>query len=161
MYLELFKGQAQLLKALANERRLEIVQLIRDGEMSVGEIAQMLGLPQANVSQHLIVLKEQKIVCTRKDSKNIFYKLANKDLIRLSDLLSKIYRLRLSSKSEKEMSELPIEKAVPFVTDPVCQMRLSPKLTHFKMIHNDHQYFFCASGCIKKFTERPEQYAKK
>jgi DNA-binding transcriptional ArsR family regulator len=53
MSLQTLQKQATILKALSHPRRLEIIHLIRDQELPVQDIHQMLDLPQANVSQHL------------------------------------------------------------------------------------------------------------
>ncbi|WP_411832350.1 ArsR/SmtB family transcription factor [Pseudoxanthomonas mexicana] len=67
---------AQLLKALANEKRLQILCLLAEGERSVGEINALLDLSQSALSQHLAVLREEGLVGTRRDAQNVFYALA-------------------------------------------------------------------------------------
>ena len=57
MYLEPFVQQAELLQALAHPKRLEILNLIAQKSLTVTQIYSMLDLPQANISQHLIVLR--------------------------------------------------------------------------------------------------------
>jgi ArsR family transcriptional regulator, virulence genes transcriptional regulator len=64
---------AQLLKALANERRLQILCLLAAGERSVGEINGMLDLSQSALSQHLAVLREERLVQTRREGQAIYY----------------------------------------------------------------------------------------
>ena len=67
---------ARLLKALANERRLQVLCLLAGGERSVGEINQMLALSQSALSQHLGVLREEGLVDTRREAQTIYYSLA-------------------------------------------------------------------------------------
>jgi len=67
---------AQLLKALANERRLQVLCLLAAGERSVGEMQSLLDLGQSAVSQHLAVLREEGLVATRRDAQTIYYSLA-------------------------------------------------------------------------------------
>src|SRR5690606_30187058 len=67
---------AKLLKALANERRLQVLCLLAGGERSVGEINQMLDLSQSALSQHLAVLREEGLVQTRRDAQLVYYSLA-------------------------------------------------------------------------------------
>ena len=62
---------AQLLKALANERRLQVLCLLAGGERSVGEINQMLDLSQSALSQHLAVLRDEGLVRTRREAQMI------------------------------------------------------------------------------------------
>jgi ArsR family transcriptional regulator, virulence genes transcriptional regulator len=66
---------AQLLKALANERRLQVLCLLAGGERSVGEINELLDLSQSALSQHLAVLREEGLVATRREAQTIFYSL--------------------------------------------------------------------------------------
>jgi DNA-binding transcriptional ArsR family regulator len=66
---------AQLLKALANERRLMVLCLLANGEKSVGEINSRLNLSQSALSQHLAVLREEGLVNTRREAQTIFYSL--------------------------------------------------------------------------------------
>ena len=67
---------AQLLKALANERRLQVLCLLAGGERSVGEINELLDLSQSALSQHLAVLREEGLVSTRREAQTIHYSLA-------------------------------------------------------------------------------------
>ena len=66
---------AQLLKALANERRLQVLCLLASGERSVGEINELLELSQSALSQHLAVLRDEHLVRTRREAQTIFYSL--------------------------------------------------------------------------------------
>ena len=66
---------AKLLKALANERRLQVLCVLAGGERSVGEVNQMLGLSQSALSQHLAVLREEGLVDTRREAQTIHYSL--------------------------------------------------------------------------------------
>ncbi len=56
---ELNQLHASVCKGLADPKRLLIINALRDGEMSVGEICEVLDLPQANVSQHLAIMRER------------------------------------------------------------------------------------------------------
>ncbi|HRN63173.1 MAG TPA: metalloregulator ArsR/SmtB family transcription factor [Luteimonas sp.] len=67
---------AQLLKALANERRLQVLCLLAGGERSVGEINELLELSQSALSQHLAVLRDEGLVDTRREAQTIYYSLA-------------------------------------------------------------------------------------
>ncbi len=159
MYSEVFAFHAQLLKALAHPKRLEIIHLIRDQELSVSDIHQMLDLPQANISQHLMLLRDTGIVKTRRDGKQIFYSLADKKFIQASDLMREITIQQLveSGQSTQE-AMMKINDLVPLVHDPVCQMRVSPKTAGFSCDHDHQTYYFCASGCMKLFQKDPAKY---
>ena len=73
----IFKLQADICKTLADPKRLMILHELSDGELSVGQIVSRLGLPQANVSQHLAILRERGIVTTRREGTSIYYSLAS------------------------------------------------------------------------------------
>jgi len=71
-------GQAcNLLKTLANPDRLTILCQLSQGEKRVGELESLLGIVQPTLSQQLTVLREQQLVSTRRDGKNIFYTLSS------------------------------------------------------------------------------------
>ncbi|WP_326539062.1 ArsR/SmtB family transcription factor [Pseudorhodoferax sp.] len=67
---------ARLLKALANERRLQVLCLLAGGERSVGDLNGLLDLSQSALSQHLAVLREEGLVQTRREAQTIHYSLA-------------------------------------------------------------------------------------
>ena len=161
MYEKLFDLQSGLHKALANPRRLEIVHLLRDQELPVTDIYTMLDVPQANISQHLMVLRDAQIVVARRDGKQVYYSLSSPDIIKASDLLRKVLislvdDAELANELKHKMKEL-----VPIVQDPVCHMRLSPKTASFHHEHEGSEYYFCASGCVKAFKEEPQKYVTK
>lgn len=80
---------ARLLKALANERRLQILCQIGEGERSVGSLK--VGLSQSALSQHLALLREEGLVTTRRDAQTIYYRIANPAVLKVIATLSDIY----------------------------------------------------------------------
>ena len=82
---------AALLKTLANQNRLMIVCTLAGGERSVGQLEETLGIHQPTLSQQLTVLREANIVATRRDAKQIFYRLAEEKAARLVMALYDIY----------------------------------------------------------------------
>jgi DNA-binding transcriptional ArsR family regulator len=83
---------AQMLKLLANERRLLILcRLAAQREMSVGELAQTVGLGQSALSQHLARMREEGLLATRRDAQTVFYRIADRNVSRLLKLLKSIY----------------------------------------------------------------------
>ncbi|OCH12332.1 MULTISPECIES: helix-turn-helix transcriptional regulator [unclassified Aliivibrio] len=80
-----------LLKAMANERRLFILCLLLEGELSVGQIAQKLELSQSALSQHLGWLRKDELVSTRKESQTVFYSLNSDDVKSVIQLLHNLY----------------------------------------------------------------------
>jgi DNA-binding transcriptional ArsR family regulator len=78
---------AERFKALAEPNRLAILSALHDGELSVGELVDETELGQANVSKHLDVLRRYGFVERRKDGLNVFYRLADKEVFRICDIM--------------------------------------------------------------------------
>lgn len=75
--IEIFQLQAELCRCLADPKRLMIIHELQDGEKSVGELAESLGLKQSNTSQHIAVLRNAGIIVPRRDGSTVFYSLVN------------------------------------------------------------------------------------
>lgn len=75
------------LKAIAHPLRFQIIQLLRGGELNVGEIEQASGIGQPTLSQQLGVLRKAQLVETRKDAKLVYYKLDQDRLAELGALI--------------------------------------------------------------------------
>jgi DNA-binding transcriptional ArsR family regulator len=78
---------ARILKALANNKRLEILYHIIDSELSVGEIEKMVDLSQSALSQHLAVLRRENIVKTRRKAQTIFYVVKDENVKQILEML--------------------------------------------------------------------------
>ena len=87
---KIFKLHAALCQTLANPVRLRILALLRDGEKSVNELARDLGVPQANISQHLSVLRERNVLSTRREGVSIYYKIAYPKIMKAGDLIREV-----------------------------------------------------------------------
>jgi ArsR family transcriptional regulator len=87
---ELNQLHASVCKGLADPKRLLIINALRDGEMSVGEICEELELPQANVSQHLAIMRERGLVNARKDGQFVYYSLTTLKIVEAVDLLREV-----------------------------------------------------------------------
>jgi len=159
MYQQLFSLHAQFLKALSHPRRLEIIHLLRDGSLCVSDIYRMLDLPQANISQHLMILRQAGIVTTRRQGKQVVYKLSHPNIIKASDLVREtLIDQHQHNQTLQSQLHLSMKELVPLVHDPVCHMRLSPRTASFTHTHQDHPYYFCASGCLAAFQKNPTRY---
>jgi len=64
---------AKLMRALSNPHRLLILCVLSEGELSVSELNEKIDLSQSALSQHLAVLRSEKLVCTRRESQTIYY----------------------------------------------------------------------------------------
>ena len=82
---------ARLLKALANEKRLQLLCLLAEGEHNVGELNARLDLSQSALSQHLAVLRRDGLVETRRSAQAIYYALAPGPVERVIATLHSIY----------------------------------------------------------------------
>lgn len=83
----LARRAADMLKALSHEGRLLILCLLADGERSVSEIEEAMGMPQAAVSQQLARLRLDGLVTCRRDGRSIYYSLASGDAAKLVSAL--------------------------------------------------------------------------
>ena len=86
----IYQMHAEVCKSMANSTRLKIMNLLREGEKSVEELRNRLGLPKANLSQHLSVLRQCRIVSTRRVGLNIYYKVTNPKMIKACDILREV-----------------------------------------------------------------------
>lgn len=73
---------ARITKSLANPHRLEIIELLAQGDFSVEQIAEQTNLPIANASQHLQVLKQAQLVDIDRQGNFIYYRLANSNVFK-------------------------------------------------------------------------------
>ena len=80
-----FEAEARLLALLAHPIRLQIVELLRHGEVCVCDMQAVLGQRQAYVSQHLMALREAGIVTCRKDGLRVYYHLSDPRILRVLD----------------------------------------------------------------------------
>jgi ArsR family transcriptional regulator len=79
--------KAQLFQALAHPTRIAIVEALRDGEVASGALLDQLQVEQANLSQHLAVLRARQVVVNRKVGNQVFYAVRDPVLIEVLDLL--------------------------------------------------------------------------
>lgn len=88
--------KADFFKALAHPARIKILEYLRDGEKSAGEILEALGLEQSNGSQHLAVLRNKNILVARREGLNVFYSVRDPMLYQILDLLRRYFHEHLS-----------------------------------------------------------------
>ncbi len=85
-----YKLQAKTAKALAHPTRIAILDMLRRGERCVCEMEPELGASQANISQHLAVLREGNLVATRRDGMRMMYRVTDERVFRVLDLMGSI-----------------------------------------------------------------------
>jgi ArsR family transcriptional regulator len=93
---ELRRFKAEIFQALAHPTRIAIVEALRAGEKSAGQLIERLGLEQANASQHFAVLRAKRIVASRKEGHQVFYSLRDPVLIEVLDILKRYFYSHLS-----------------------------------------------------------------
>ena len=81
---------AELFKVMSNPKRLEILNIIKDKEVTVNEISKILDVRKSNTSQHLAYLRYVGVVVARRSGKNIFYKLVDPRIVEPCKILSQI-----------------------------------------------------------------------
>jgi len=82
---------SDLLKALSNRHRLLIICQLIDGEHSVGNLAEFLGLRDSTVSQHLALLRKDGLVSARRDAQTIYYSIASEPAREVLKALYQVY----------------------------------------------------------------------
>jgi DNA-binding transcriptional ArsR family regulator len=85
--LEMIELIAERFRALAEPARLHIMQALRSGEKTVGDLVEATGLGTANVSKHLQLLYAAGFVTRRKEGLYVYYGLAGEDVFRLCDIM--------------------------------------------------------------------------
>lgn len=152
MKTRVFHTEAKVLQALANPKRLEVVHLLHDHALSASEIQRMTGFPQANLSQHLTVLKEAQVIVAVRSGKSIRYRLSHPNFGRIGHLLDEIRSEPTAHRHETHRRQ---------VQDPVCGMWVEPAATKWQELYKGATYFFCASGCQRHFVKTPHTYVGK
>lgn len=84
---EIYELHARVCKGIADGKRLLIINELRDGPRTAGELTSALGIPQANASQHLAILRDRGIVTARRSGNNVYYSLTSKKITEAIDLL--------------------------------------------------------------------------
>lgn len=84
---EIYELHARLCKAIADPKRLLIINELRDGPRSVNEIASELGISQPNVSQHLALLRNRGVVTSSRRGSQVYYALTSNKIVQAVDIL--------------------------------------------------------------------------
>ncbi len=96
----LYELQAEVCQTLGNPKRLEIISALRDGEKTVTDLVVILGVPQANVSQHLAVMRNTGVLSNRRDGVNIYYSLSSTKVTEACMLMKEVLTERLKDRSD-------------------------------------------------------------
>jgi ArsR family transcriptional regulator, virulence genes transcriptional regulator len=91
---------ADICKTISNPNRQAILDMMRSGEITVTELVNKTGISQANLSQHLAILRSKGVVNTRRDGNNIYYSISNMKIIQAYDLISEVLQESFQSKHD-------------------------------------------------------------
>jgi ArsR family transcriptional regulator len=88
--------KASIFQALSHPTRIAILEVLREGELPTRTIQEKLGLEQANLSQHLAILRSRQIVLNRKEGNQVFYSIRNPMLVEVLDIMRKYFQKNLT-----------------------------------------------------------------
>ena len=97
---KIYELHAEICKILANPKRLQILNLLRNKEMSVNELASLMEIREANVSQHLTVMRQKGILIARREGVNIYYRIANPKVIKACDIMREVLLEQLEERAQ-------------------------------------------------------------
>ena len=95
----LWEMQADMCQILANPKRLQILNLLKWGELSVGALVQAMGVAKANLSQHLSLMRQKGILATRREGTTIYYRLAIPPITEACEIMREVLLEALSTRS--------------------------------------------------------------
>jgi len=105
---KLYELHARMCQVFISPKRLEILNLLKDKELSVNELADLADIPQSNLSQHLTIMREKGMVNTRREGTTIYYSLVNPKIIQAFDIIREILleKLAQTEKLSKKLHEI-------------------------------------------------------
>ena len=97
--------KAELFKAVAHPTRIRILEFLRRGEMTVGELQEQLGTDGSSISQQLAVLRGQNILESRRRGTSVYYTVRDPAVFELLDVASAIFSSHLATVQEMALTE--------------------------------------------------------
>jgi len=92
----LYERHAEMCKVFSNPTRLMILNALRETEMTVAAIAEQLGIALGTVSPHLLMMKRQRVLSSRKEGNQVFYRLVNPRMLKAFDLIREVLYEQMS-----------------------------------------------------------------
>ncbi len=109
---ELYRLQAEFCKGMAHPKRILVLNVLKEGEKSVNDLAEATGIPQANLSQHLSLLRQLGLLSTRREGASIYYSISDRRIVEACSLVREAIGERL--KRDRQVLEVastpPTEK---------------------------------------------------
>ena len=87
---DLYEIHADICKTLGNAKRIRILDALQNGELIVNELADIVDISPANISQHLGIMKQKGILTSRREGVNIFYKISNPKVSKACTLMREV-----------------------------------------------------------------------
>lgn len=105
--------KTEIFQALANPTRIAILDELRDGELTVGDLGKRLNVEQSNLSQHLAIMRARQILIGRKSGSQVFYSVRDPLIFKLLDLMRVYFQNQVSESIVllEEMEEKPRRKS--------------------------------------------------
>ncbi len=95
-----FKIKADFLRSLAHPARLAIIEHLKKGESTVGDMVSALGMEQSGLSKHLAILRQTGILVSRQEKINVYYSIRDRDIFNILRPIAEILRKRLRESTE-------------------------------------------------------------
>ncbi|MFI5332196.1 MAG: ArsR/SmtB family transcription factor [Desulfobaccales bacterium] len=109
----LWEMQADICQVLANPKRLQILNLLKWGELSVGAMVRALGVPKANLSQHLSLMRQRGILATRRQGTTIYYRLSTPDITQACEIMREVLHEVLDTRGSLSRNVQALEVEAP------------------------------------------------
>ena len=121
----IFELQAEICQTLANPKRLQILSLLKKGELSVGEMVKAMNIAKANLSQHLSVMRQKGILVTRREGTMIYYRLARPKITEACAIMREVL---MDSLADQEKLSKSIREGDQALKSPGGKRRKAGKL---------------------------------
>lgn len=103
---DLYQLQADFCKGMAHPKRIRLLRTLKNGEKTVTELTVLTGIPQANLSQHLALLRQFGLLRTRREGSSIYYSISDHRIIEACELVRRCIGERLR-KSQMALAVAP------------------------------------------------------
>jgi len=89
---------AHICEIFASPRRLEVLDILRDGELTVSDILKKMKISKTNLSQHLAMMKDRGILISRREGQHIYYSVSSMKVIQAYDLMREVLKELISKR---------------------------------------------------------------
>jgi ArsR family transcriptional regulator len=107
----IYELQADVCLALANPKRLQILNLLKNGELSVAEMTNIMFIAKANLSQHLTILRQKGIILARREGTTVYYRIVTPKIIEACSIMRTVLMESLDFRENLSRSMREIDTA--------------------------------------------------